>query len=284
MSVASGVMAVTLAMGVSASCLGQDDAAPGPNTGSLHFEIGGEWTNAYYFRGLLQEDDGFIFQNWIDIGVDLTEGDNWALSANFGIWNSVHDDTSTAGSMDEFVEHLYETDLYAGLGLEVEAWTFGATYVVYTSPSDAFSTIGELILSIGFDDSEIWGGAFALNPHAAVAFEVDDTGGTEDSYLEFGIAPGCSHEIGDTTLDLEFPVTVGLGLDDYYIDAGGDDEFFGFLEAGVDASMPLGVPARFGSWSLNGGVHVLLLGDAAEDANNGDDVEIVGRFGVAIGY
>lgn len=284
--------ATTFALALtSATCLAQDDPASTagdpleePNLGALHFELGGEWTNAYFFRGILQEDDGFIFQNWIDLGVDLATHDNWSLGANFGIWNSMHEETDTAGSTDDFVEHLYETDLYAGLGLNVEAWTFSATYVLYTSPSDAFSTIGEIDLSVGFDDSELWGGDFALNPYVTLAIEVDDTASTEDTYLELGIAPGFSHEFGKTVVDFAFPVTAGFSVDDYYLDENGDEEAFGYLKAGVDASLPLPISRRYGTWTLGGGVHGLFLGDATEDINDGDDFEVIGRFGLTIGY
>ncbi|USN99093.1 MAG: hypothetical protein H6810_13240 [Phycisphaeraceae bacterium] len=280
------IVAGSLAIGGFAKvCPGQDEATPeGPNTGALHFELGAEWTSAYYFRGLLQENDGFILQSWLDVGVDLTKGDNWALTANLGIWNSTHGDADTAGTTDDFVKHLYETDLYAGLGLDLDAWSLGVSYVAYTSPSDAFSTIHEIDLSAGYDDSSLWDGKFALNPSLTLAIEVDDTGGTEDTYLELGIAPGFSREIGGTTVEFTFPVTVGFGVDDYYIDSTGNDDFFGYVDAGVDASIPLGLPTRFGTWSLNGGVHVLVLGDAASDLNSGDDFEVVGRLGLSISY
>lgn len=264
---------------------GQDKAAPeGPNTGAFHFELGAEWTSAYYFRGLLQENDGFILQSWLDIDVDLTKGESWALTANLGIWNSTHSDADTAGTTDSFLKYFYETDLYAGLGLDVDSWTFGLSYVEYTSPSDAFSSIGEIDLAVGFDDSALWDDKFALNPSLTLAFEVDDTGGSEGTYLQLGIAPGFSHDFGKTTIDFAFPVTLGLGLDDYYIDSNGDNDLFGYVDVGADASIPLGLPSRFGAWSLTGGVHLLVLGDAAADLNYGDDFEVVGRFGLTISY
>jgi hypothetical protein len=261
--------------------------APGtePNTGAMHLDAGVEWTSAYYFRGLLQEDDGFILQNWIDLGIDLYEGDNWTMAANIGIWNSMHGETDTAGTTDDITEHWYEADLYAGLAFEVEAWTFGVSTIYYTSPSDAFSSIVELDFTCAYDDRDLWGGDFALNPSVTLAIETHDDGGSEDTYLELGIAPGCTWDIDDNTaVDFTFPVTVGLGVDDYYIDAGGDDDFFGFLQVGADASMALPLPDRYGMWSLNGGVHLLFLGDAAEDTNGGDDFEVIGRLGVSLAY
>lgn len=277
---------VLLIGGTTTACLAQTETAPeDPNTGALHFELGADWLSAYYFRGLLQEDSGFILQPWLDVGIELTEGDDWSLTGNIGIWNSIHGDDDTAGTTDNYLKHLYETDWYAGLGLDIGSWSLGATYVLYTSPSDAFGTIGEVDLSAGYDDSSLWGDSgFALNPSVTAAFEVDDDAGSEDAYLQLGIEPGASYDLSGTTIDFAFPVVVGLSLDDYYLDSNGDEDFFGYVETGIDASIPLGVPARYGAWSLNGGVHLLFLGDAAETVNNGDDFEVVGHLGLSISY
>lgn len=284
----SCVVAAAALMGTSAWSLARQDeggeGAPEVNAGAIHLELGLDWTSAYYFRGLVQEDNGFIFQNWLDVGIDLVERDDWTLSTNFGIWNSFHEETDTAGTTDSFLKHLFETDYYAQLELEAGSWTIDLLYVLYTSPSDAFDTIGEIDLSVGFDDSGLWNDRFALNPSVTLAFEVHDGGGTEDSYLELGIAPGFERTLGKTAVSIEFPVVVGFSIDDYYIDANDEEDCFGFVQAGVEVGVPLGVPERFGVWTLNGGVSVLLLGQAAEDANDGDDTEVIGHFGLTIAY
>jgi hypothetical protein len=262
-----------------------DPAGEGLNAGPIHLDLGADWVSAYYFRGNLQEDDGFILQNWIDVTFDIASNDDMSFGANVGIWNSFHDDAGTAGTTDSFTKHWYESDLYAGLGLEYGEWSFALAYIYYTSPSDAFGSIGEVDLTIAYNDSDLWGGDFALNPYATLAIETDDDLGSEDTYLELGVAPGYSWVLSDTTtIELEFPVVVGLGLDDYYVDSNGDDDLFGYLQAGVDASLPLPLPERYGDWTFGAGVHALFLGDAAEELNNGDDFEVIGRVGVSISY
>jgi hypothetical protein len=266
---------------------GQDEAVvePPPNTGAIHFELGVDWTSAYFFRGLLQEDDGFIVQPWLEVGVKLYESDNAALGLVIGSWHSFHDRETGAASSDSFRDTWYEADLYAGLSLSTGPWSFGATYTIYTSPSNAFSTIDEILLDASLDDSELWGGGFALNPSVALAFETNDRGGSEDAYLEIGVAPGFDCILNDaTTIAIEIPLTAGFSLDDYYIDSSGGDETFGYFDIGVDASLDLPIPARFGDYSLSAGVHCLFLGDAAEDVNNGSDCEVIASIGLAVTY
>jgi hypothetical protein len=260
------------------------DPAP-PNSGDLRLDLGTDLTSAYYFRGLRQEDSGLIVQPWIELGVELAAFENGSLGATLGNWNSVHDRTGTAGTSDGFTRHWYESDLYAGLNLDHGAWSLGLTYIVYTSPSDAFSSIDEIAFCAAFDDASLWNDEFALNPHATIAIETNDRGGSEDAYLELGVAPALTWDLSeDIELDVAFPVTVGLSLDDYYVDANGDDDLFGYLDVGAEASAALPVSAQYGRWTISAGVHALWLGDAAEQVNDDDGFEVIASIGISIEY
>ena len=73
-----------------------------------------------------------------------------------------------------------------------------------------------------------------------------------------------------------------------------EDDTFGYLDIGLDFSMPLSfVPAQFGSWEAAAGVHFLLLGDSTETISgnqgtwgvgSGDDFEVIGTFGISMSY
>jgi hypothetical protein len=252
---------------------------------ALSAELGVDFSNMYFFRGILQEDDGLITQPWVEIGIDLLTEEDRSLAAKVGVWSSFHGSTGTAGTSDEFTEHWYENDFYAGLVFDVGEWSFDLTHTYYTSPSDAFSTIGEVSFGVSYDDSSLWGETeFALNPHITAAFETDDRGGSEDAYLELGIEPGWEWELGETTLEMALPLTIGLSLDEYYVDSNGDDETFGYVDLGVTAGLPLPVSTRYGEWSLSGGVHLLYLGDATSDINGDDDLEVFGILGVSVSF
>ncbi len=280
---------------VTHDCRAQDEGdagvpAPngGTNNGAIHLDLGVDWTSQYFFRGLIQEDNGFIIQPWAEVGVDLWEGEDASLGAIFGIWNSVHGETDTAGSSDNSVENWYESDLYLGLNLEVGEWSFNGSYIWYLSPSDAFTTGEEVILSVGYDDSSLWGGKFALNPHILLALETGEgtaTGNEKGSYLELGVAPGFDWEPkAGTLIEFEIPLTVGFSIEDYYQSADDDDDTFGFFSAGLNATLSLPVPPQYGAWSLSGGVHVLALGEAAEQLNSDEDLEVIGTIGLSISY
>jgi len=252
---------------------------------ALSLAVGLDFTTAYFFRGYLQEDHGSILQPAAELGIELLEGDTTSLSLVLGTWNSYHSRSTGATTPDSFVGGWFESDLYAGLGLEVGDWSFGTQLVTYSYPGGAASSIDEMVLSVAFDDSALWGGDFALRPHVLYALETDDRGGPEDSYAEVGIAYSRSIELGaESELSLEVPLTVGLGADDYYVTSAGSEDTIGFWDIGLNASYGLPVSKRFGGWSLTAGVHYLGLGDAAEEANQGDGSAVVGTIGLSLGY
>ncbi len=79
------------------------------------------------------------------------------------------------------------------------------------------------------------------------------------------------------------PRKSGCNIDDYYIDPSGSDDFLGYGSIGADVAIPLG-SGRYGEWTLNVGVNLLLLGSATEAANGGDDVEAIGYVRLSFSY
>ena len=72
--------------------------AEGHNTGKISFSAGVDFTTEYYFRGIIQEDQGLISQPWMEASIAINE----KLGLTFGIWNSFHDNhTGAAGSGDK---------------------------------------------------------------------------------------------------------------------------------------------------------------------------------------
>ncbi len=280
-----------LVLGLSAAANGQ--TAPPDEEGDNSLVAPGEYvrvdlsltyTSDYYYRGILQEDEGFILQSSAEVGISLVREESWKLEAFGGIWNSHHDRSTGSTDDDRFVSKWYEADVYGGLGLEVGPWSGSLAYVAYTSPNGAFDTTDELLLCLSLDDTDSPLG-FALQPSLQLAWELgggadgDETG----VFLAIGIAPGFEAEnLGG--LQLSFPATLGFSLDDYYQDGEGDDDAFGYLDFGVDASLPLGVPSGYGEWALNAGVHGLLLGDNNAEVNDDDDFEVIFSVGLSFSF
>lgn len=72
--------------------------------------MGVDFTTAYFFRGIVQENQGVISQPWVELGYNLHSADEGLKSVDlvFGVWNSLHDGpTGGAGGI------WYESDFYA---------------------------------------------------------------------------------------------------------------------------------------------------------------------------
>jgi hypothetical protein len=292
-------MAVVLALGAGGLRATAAAAAeePAPNTGRLSLSAGVDVPTDYYFRGIVQETEDYIIQPYGELTFKLFESKTalTALGLTLGTWNSLHGGpTGLRGSDESGVrdpELWYESDVYAKLSATLfEDLTAAVIYTAYMSPNDKFATVQEVAVGLGYNDSKLLG-PFALNPSVLLAVEIDgqaDAGLDEGVYLQLGLAPGYTFNAGGAyPIALTFPLVLGLSLDDYYerVGVGGDDDTYGYLSAGVGLGVPLAfIPKSFGSWQARAGVTVLHLGDNLRSANGGDDVEIIGSFGIGFSY
>ena len=280
--------------------------------------MGVTFTTAYFFRGILQEDQGFIAQPYFEVGIPLVydEDKGFGVNAIAGIWNSFHSEQTGDSQTFAFPNQQvgepgeiagttfeadrggpsawYESDLYAGIGFNTGDFELNFLYTFYTSPNGAFETIQEVGAALGY------GHGHRRRPRqrrptspstsavgAGVFFETKDGPGTTDSYLELGAEPGFSLELGrgDLEVGLSFPVTLGFSLEDYYVDEEGDNEFFGFLSVAAAAQVPLPVPERYGNWTLTPAFEYLYLqADSLEAINNGDQDELIGSLTLAFNF
>ncbi len=277
------------------------DEAPA-ETKFLSVLAGFDVTTAYYFRGLNQEDTGFIIQPYLDLGFNLGEYDGFiqSISANIGTWNSVHGvetGETVRNSGDDDFGAWYENDLYGSITLGMlDILKLTTLYTYYQYPNGAFDEIHELAWKLAIDDTQ-WLGDFKLSPYVMYAIELGDDNlsgvSNEDEYLEVGIAPGfLLLDSEDFPVTVSFPVVVGMSLDGYYVDATTlENETFGYVNAGVLLAMPLSfIPEPLGAWTVTAGVNFLFLGDGAEEVNaavgtsDDDDFEIIGKVGLSMAW
>ena len=258
------------------------------NTGGLTLTGGVDYTTAYFFRGYNQEDIGAIIQPYATVTAAICSNDNYTLNGYVGIWNSWHEEKTLASGSGP--SSWYESDIFGGLDLVMGKLTLGTVYTFYTYPGGAFETIQEIGFKVAYDDTDFMkdkGVDFALKPYAAVYFETGDDNGTEDSYLELGIAPSFGvGSIQGKPVTLAIPVVLGLSIDDYYLDSDGDNELLGYASVGAFASIPLGEAGKYGAWTLTGGIqYIQLFADSVEVVNdNGTDYELLGKVGVSFAY
>jgi hypothetical protein len=283
--VVPGLALATLLFGTS---VGQ----AGENKGRVSLSAGMDFTSAYFFRGILQEDTGLIFQPYGDITFNLYEGTDGlnSVGATVGIWNSIHSGPTGADGPNADPKAWYEFDFYSALTFGLfNDWEAGATYTIYTSPNGVFKSTQEIAFALAYDDSELLG-AFSLSPHILLAFEFQGGGATgpdTGTYFELGVEPGFTLlESERYPVALAFPLTLGLSLDDYYQNpTTGKDETFGYFDLGLVASMPLGfIPADYGSWEIFVKGDFLFLGDSTKAINSGDSFEAIGTIGISLAY
>ena len=281
-AVVSAVVLATILL-VPAAAGAQTD----PNPGRLTVSGGIDFTNAYMFRGLRQDDTGLIMWPFGDLAIDVYDGDGTLENAtvNVGIWNSLH--TGSAGSDGPSGELWYESDFYTSFTLGFDGGlNVGATYTAYISPNDSFSTVKEISFRAAVDDTSGFTG-LSLRPYALLAFELDtapglgqaDGGEEAGSYLEIGIAPGWTNDYAT----IAFPLKAGFSLGDYY-ELAGEDHSFGFFSVAATASVPLGGTTDYGAWNLRGGVEFQSLGDTPEAFDLGDQSKVIGSIGIAFSY
>ncbi|MDG2306999.1 MAG: hypothetical protein P8R42_20600 [Candidatus Binatia bacterium] len=283
------------------------------NNGAVTIAVGNDVTNAYFFRGILQEKTGVIWQPWGEVSFGLYEAADDSelisdVSLTLGTWNSVQtSQTSARRPGGTGPGNWYESDLYAAIGMGMNNGVgVGVSYIAYMSPNNAFGTVQEIDLDLSYDDSGLYSGemqnlGFGLNPYGLISFELDKTRfGTEEGiYAEVGIEPSVS-VMGDTDypVTIGVPLTMGMSVDNYYLPTNNlngsnpGDDWFGYASAGVGVGVPLAfVPARFGSFSAGVSGQWLALGSNLQRFNNGPSNGNVGtktnpeegRFGEWIG-
>src|SRR5688572_30215363 len=117
-------------------------------------EMGFRFTSQYFFRGILQENQGIIAQPWLELGYGLYEGNDTVknLGLTFGFWNSLHDGPTGSGGSGQSM--WYESDFYIGLSADVgERLTVGMTYTSYYGANGVRPNVQELAFSATYDDN-----------------------------------------------------------------------------------------------------------------------------------
>ena len=247
-----------------------------------------DFTNAYYFRGILQERDGFIAQPWGELYFRLFESDTGPIrdvTIGGGVWASFHTQETAAS---ERPRSLYETDWYPLISLSFpHGLSLTTIYYWYTSPNGAFQHTEELNFKLAWDDSETLG-AFALSPWINLAIETHKTalGPRRGQGLQMGIAPTLFEiPIENYPVTVTAPVDLGISIDDYYENSSGKDRTFGYTSFGIGLSVPLAfVPEGAGAWSLGLTGKAIVLSDTLSKVNRGDHVSPIGTASVSVEF
>src|SRR5690606_20317815 len=129
-------------------------------------DLGVAFVSQYVLRGLVYENQGAIAQPYLNLYLDLYDGEGFVnkVTLRIGLWSSLQSQKTDA-SPGSTVPYWYEFDYTPSLAVTfAKNWTFTTTYLGYTSPNGGFKTFGGLNFQLDLDDSEYLG-AFAMNPH-----------------------------------------------------------------------------------------------------------------------
>ena len=285
--VAALTVTATIPSVAAAQTIGPVQTAVDTNPGKVSLVASYEFTNAYMFRGLRQDDTRVIMFPFAEARIDLYDDDEGLtnVALRIGSWNSLN--TGVSGSAGPSGKLWYESRFYSAVDFTLGPGIIvGGGYTAYPSPNNLFSTVKELFFRASADERNTYGG-LALRPHALLAMEFDtepavgqaDGGLGAGTYLELGIAPG----VNESGFAVAFPVRVGLSLDDYY-ELAGVDHNFGYLSLGAIASLPLARTTTYGAWDVHGGVEFQSLGDTPEAFNGGDQSKVIGTIGIGFSY
>jgi hypothetical protein len=263
----------------------------GPNTGRVGLVLGADWLSAYYFRGIVNEQNGGNnVQPYGEIGFRLLEnmGPLTSLSLGGGFWNNWHYGGGTIVAPSD-PKWWYEADVYVKLSTTWwEALTAGVTYTYYTSPSGGFTSYADVGLFANLNDAK-WLGAFALNPSIIFAFETKGEAlpadGKKGIYMGLGLAPGYTFfEDSSFPVNISLPMTFGFSVKDYYT-VNGQNQTFGYFSGGPLITLPLKfIPPAYGSWALKAGVQFLWLNSNLKTVNFNDSFVPIGNVGLSLTY
>lgn len=289
------------ALGLAAApLLGQDAEYEPPSEGALmdaEPEVGsnlwGEFTldyaTSYYFFGIPQENQGTILQQGFTLGMTLPVielGDDRVIATDVytGTFNSFHfDNPSNDAATDPDLGWWYEGDFYVGAAFGLPyGFTLDISYWSVNGPSAGIEFDEEIDIFIAYDDAPLWEEAgfegFALAPYVGFIVEIDggadglgEAGEPGELFLA-GIEPAfLVYDSEDYPLTLSIPVEVGIEISDYYENAAGVDDSFGYLQVGASLSTPLSfIPAEYGAWEGHVTGSFILLGDATQEIGQND--------------
>jgi hypothetical protein len=254
-----------------------DENAPLLSLSRLSGTVQADFTNAYYFRGIRQEKEGFVFQPWGELYYNLFKADDGPIrniTIGGGVWNSIHSEKTGATSDPR---SLYETDYYpiVSIGLP-ENLTLTTIYYYYTSPNDAYRSVQELNFKLSWDDTEALG-KFAMAPWVNLAVETHRTsfGPDRGEGLQMGVGPTIyTIPLENYPITIKMPLELGLALNKYYEHANGHESTFGYFAAAGTASVPLAfVPKGLGNWSFTTMLKGYFLSNTLKNANNRQSTE-----------
>lgn len=259
---------------VTTTLLGDITTIQPQRSSRVHFQGAFGIASSDYSRGAYDNEakslDQVAFSTELSSTIELMDGKRGALSG----LNLVLGTAQGIASGEERPAlsengHWYESNWYAGVAAHLGAnWLGGLTYSVFTSRLGDTDPSHEIALAAQYAGNDAIG---SLKPQFRLTVPV--AGEADEGWL---VSANIEPQTRIGTIDgspvmLLFPVEVGVGVDDYY---GGSSGSASYIDLGTAVNVPLTfVPDDYGSWSVEGGVGLLVRSDdlRQEDPSFADD-------------
>jgi hypothetical protein len=191
-------------------------------------------------------------------------------------------------SYDDAGGGWFESELRPGVRVSRGPLAVDLLIKGHVYPSDFHDTIIEIGAKTSYELDSLWSSErnrdFGLRATVMVTHELKDDNGSRDTIIETTLEPIYRFSFKDKRGSISAPVTLGMSPNGFYRGSDLDDELFGFVSIGIEASVPLPVDAKYGRWFLNAGVTgYQMLSDSSEFANQGEQA-FVARVGVGIAF
>ncbi len=183
----------------------------------------------------------------------------------------------------------YQAEFMLGVVTAYRGLTVDVNYNFYAYPSGSFFPLQEVGTKVSYECASLWRDPekatfFGLKPFAALYHETANRFDHEATYLETGIEPSYRFHLWNRNAGISVPIAAGMSIDNYYVNAQGDNEFFGYWSAGLHLSVPLPVPTKCGSWYLSASVRYYHFQAESLRAIAGHPDEFVGKVGLSFAF
>lgn len=191
-------------------------------------------------------------------------------------------------SYDDSGGGWFESEIRPGVRISNGPFALDLLIKGHIYPSDFHDTIVELGAKASYDLDSLWSknkhADFGLRITEMAIQEIKDDNGSLDSIFETTIEPIFRFGFKGHRGSISLPITLGASPNGFYRDSSLNDELFGYVSVGIEASVPLPMDAKYGKWFLNAGVTgYQMLADSAEFANQ-DEQAFLAHFGIGIAF
>jgi hypothetical protein len=188
--------------------------------------------------------------------LELTFGLTDSLKLIIGTWWDVNDNAlTTIGS------HIQEVDVWGGLSYTAGAWNFTAIYQEWMYAGESERIVD---LKVAYDTF--------LKPSLTIHGRVDGNGLQKEGIV--GVL-GLAYDFKAGPVSFSVPLNVAAMTDGFQ----GGDAGFGYVSAGLTASVPIGIPGT----TLNLGATYYHTNDSVIPGNPDSDF-VTGSAGISISF